>query len=104
MNKTIKNQFIYLNTFKINSLDNSNNSNEHSINFTSNYLNTITIEDMKRSSAQEFKNEYRFQRAANPNFKYEFKIGNYFSDDSKKKFDHLFLTMDSITMGIRYNT
>ena len=43
----------------------------------------------------------RFQRAANPIFRYDYKLGNYFTKDDSTKSPYLFTTISEITGGIR---
>ena len=50
---------------------------------------------------QEKTSDYRFLRSANPVFKYDFKVGNYMPDDTKKMNPHLFRTIQDLTTGVR---
>jgi hypothetical protein len=50
---------------------------------------------------QENSSDYRFLRLVNPVFKYDFKVGNYMSDDNKKMNPHLFRTIQDLTTGVR---
>jgi hypothetical protein len=43
----------------------------------------------------------RFIRNMNPIFKYDFKVGNYMTDEAKKMNPHLFMTIKDITTGLR---
>jgi hypothetical protein len=43
----------------------------------------------------------RFARSMNAVFKYDFKVGNYMTDDMKKMNPHLFMTIKDITTGLR---
>lgn len=50
---------------------------------------------------QEKTSSQRFLRLANPVFRYDFKVGNYMSDDTKKMNLHLFRTIQDLTTGVR---
>lgn len=52
-------------------------------------------------STQESSSSWRFQRTTNSVFKYDFKVGNYIPDDTKKLNPHLLMTIKDVTMGIR---
>ena len=64
--------------------DNVNSSHEQSVNML-----------------QESTEDTRFLRLMNPVFKYDFKVGNYMSDDTKKMNQHLFRTIQDVTTGVR---
>jgi hypothetical protein len=53
------------------------------------------------TTAQESMLNWRFTRASNPIFRYDFKVGNYLPDDMKKMNPHLLMTIKDVTMGIR---
>lgn len=53
------------------------------------------------SSSQESSSSWRFNRSSNAIFRYDFKVGNYIPDDSKKLNPHLLTTIKDVTMGIR---
>lgn len=53
------------------------------------------------ASTQESSSSWRFQRTTNSVFKYDFKVGNYIPDDTKKLNPHLLMTIKDVTMGIR---
>ena len=57
--------------------------------------------DVVSSLFQEKVTNYRFLRSANPVFKYDFKVGNYMPDDTKKMNPHLFRTIQDLTTGVR---
>jgi hypothetical protein len=57
--------------------------------------------DVARSLFQEKTSNYRFLRLMNPVFKYDFKVGNYMPDDTKKMNPHLFRTIQDLTTGVR---
>jgi hypothetical protein len=46
-------------------------------------------------------NSFRFQRTTNPIFRYDYKLGNYFTKDDILKTPFLFTTTSEITGGIR---
>jgi hypothetical protein len=52
-------------------------------------------------SGHELVGDYRFQKAANPIFRYDFKVGNYLPDSTKTLNQHMFTTINDITGGIR---
>ena len=53
------------------------------------------------SSSQESFSSWRFNRSSNAIFRYDFKVGNYIPDDTKKLNPHLLTTIKDVTMGIR---
>ena len=53
------------------------------------------------ASTQESLANWRFNRSENSVFKYDFKVGNYIPDDSKKLNPQLLTTIKDVTMGIR---
>jgi hypothetical protein len=57
--------------------------------------------DVVSSLFQEKVTNYRFLRLSNPVFKYDFKVGNYMPDDTKKMNPHLFRTIQDLTTGVR---
>ena len=57
--------------------------------------------DILSNLFQEKTSEYRFLRLMNPVFKYDFKVGNYMPDDTKKMNPHLFRTIQDLTTGVR---
>ena len=50
---------------------------------------------------QEKTSDSRYLRLMNPVFKYDFKVGNYMPDDTKKMNPHLFRTIQDLTTGVR---
>lgn len=52
-------------------------------------------------SGHELIGDYRFQKASNPIFRYDFKVGNYLTDSAKTLNQHLFTTVNDVTGGIR---
>lgn len=52
-------------------------------------------------STQENISDYRNLRLQNPIFKYDFKLGNYMSEETKRKVPHLFTTIHDLTTGLR---
>jgi hypothetical protein len=64
--------------------------------FTTRSLEVTTV-----SSNHELMGDVRFQKAANPVFKYDFKVGNYLPDSVKTLNQHLFTTFNDVTGGIR---
>lgn len=75
------------------------------VNFFNSYTSSGT--DLKSSHErtsyllQETTDNMRFLRLMNPVFKYDFKVGNYLSDDTKKMNLHLFRTIQDVTTGVR---
>ena len=71
--------------------------------------NTYTTENFTPSSLSdsfshtlsESNDNQRFMRFMNPVFKYDFKVGNYMTDDMKKMNPHLFTSIKDVTTGIR---
>ena len=53
------------------------------------------------TSNHELMGDVRFQKAANPVFKYDFKVGNYLPDSVKTLNQHLFTTFNDVTGCIR---
>lgn len=53
------------------------------------------------TSGHELASDYRFQKAASPIFKYDFKVGNYLPDATKTLNQHLFTTLNDLTSGVR---
>jgi len=62
---------------------------------------TQSVETSSLSSNHETTSDSRFQKAANPVFKYDFKVGNYLPDTTKTLNQHLFSTLNDVTGGIR---
>jgi len=58
-------------------------------------------EEWASSSLIEGAEDQRFMRFMNPVFKYDFKVGNYMPDDTKKLNPHMFMTIKDVTTGIR---
>lgn len=56
---------------------------------------------LTKSRLQEKTSDFRALRMFNPVFKYDFKVGNYLPDDSKKMNKHLFATIKDLTTGVR---
>ena len=50
---------------------------------------------------QETASDYRNQRLQNPIFRYDFKLGNYMSEETKRKVPHLYTTVHDLTTGLR---
>ena len=74
-----------------NSLDTSNGQS----------FGTNSTEVRSLTSTHELMGDVRFQKAANPVFKYDFKVGNYLPDSVKTLNQHLFTTFNDVTGGIR---
>jgi hypothetical protein len=49
----------------------------------------------------ETASNFRFQRSLNPIFRYDYKLGNYFTKEDLTISPHLFTTISEITGGIR---
>lgn len=69
--------------------------------YASSEANLKSLEDQVLYSLQESTTDGRFLRLMNPVFKYDFKVGNYMSDDTKKMNLHLFRTIQDLTTGVR---
>ena len=69
--------------------------------YASSEANLKSLEDQVLYSLQESTTDGRFLRLMNPVFKYDFKVGNYMSDDTKKMNPHLFRTIQDLTTGVR---
>ena len=76
-----------------------------SYSFTPSYVSQGLLVDKSSDTLsnlfQEKTSEYRFLRLMNPVFKYDFKVGNYMPDDTKKMNPHLFRTIQDLTTGVR---
>jgi len=68
--------------------------------FTSSNTASSQTEQFNVSSLEE-STEQRFSRAMNVVFGYDFKVGNYLPETSKKLSPHLFNTIKDVTAGIR---
>lgn len=64
-------------------------------------FSTYSTETADLLSTHELVNDVRFQKAANPVFKYDFKVGNYLPDTTRTLNQHLFSTFNDVTGGIR---
>lgn len=60
-----------------------------------------SLEDQSSYFFQESTLDTRFLRLMNPVFRYDFKVGNYMSDDVKKMNPNLFRTIQDVTTGVR---
>lgn len=72
-----------------------------SLNSRGRLVSNETVVTKSYLSAQESSSSWRFQRSINSVFKYDFKVGNYIPDDTKKLNPHLLMTIKDVTMGIR---
>jgi hypothetical protein len=75
----------------------SSNESNYSTEATVSY----SVSELTSSTLQEQLSDSRFLRHMNCVFKYDFKVGNYLPDDSKKLNPHLFSTIKDITTGIK---
>jgi hypothetical protein len=62
-------------------------------------IDSTTI--LRTNLLQEKTTTQRFLRLTNAIFKYDFKVGNYMSDEIKKMNPHLFRTIQDLTTGVR---
>ena len=65
---------------------------------------SLTIDSISSDAyyaPQEAHSSWRFARSVNPVFRYDFKVGNYIPDDTKKLNPHLLTTIKDVTMGLR---
>jgi len=56
---------------------------------------------MLNISNSELSTDFRYQRALNPIFAYDYKAGNYITKTDKESFPYLFLTFSEVTGGVR---
>lgn len=64
-------------------------------------VNSASLSDTFGYTLSESTDNQRFARFMNPVFKYDFKVGNYMTDDMKKMNPHLFTSIKDVTTGIR---
>lgn len=64
-------------------------------------FSTSTITEKVLTSGEEVSANFRYQKFSNPVFRYDFKAGNYFSQDDLARHRHMFVTASEITGGIR---
>jgi len=69
--------------------------------YTSSGLDLKSSHERTLYLLQESTDDMRFLRLMNPVFKYDFKVGNYLSDEIKKMNLHLFRTIQDVTTGVR---
>jgi len=58
-------------------------------------------ENVQAYETQEVSSSFRAIRAANPIFRYDYKVGNYFPKDDTTNMAFLFSTITEVTGGIR---
>lgn len=69
--------------------------------YSSSNVNLMGSVEYPSSTAQEELSNQRFLRNMNAVFKYDFKVGNYLPDNSKKMNPHLLMTIKDLTTGVR---
>ena len=74
---------------------------EREISYRTGVVNQDEGETTLLFSAQEQISDYRNLRLQNPIFKYDFKLGNYMSEETKRKVPHLYTTVHDVTTGLR---
>lgn len=82
----------------------ASNVNESSVRdsgYSSEATSSFSVNELTGSALQESLQDSRFSRSMNSVFKYDFKVGNYLPDDTKKLNPHLFATMKDVTTGIK---
>lgn len=79
----------------------SNAVDSHGSDYSVNTLSYSSAGETVRYSLTEDGQDSRFMRNMNPIFKYDFKVGNYMTDEMKKMNPHLFMTIKDITTGLR---
>jgi len=75
------------------------NTNEAS--YLGTQFQTLTSTDQVLNSQSENTYFFRYQRALNPVFKYDYKLGNYFTKDDITMTPFMFTTAIDVTGGIR---
>jgi UV DNA damage repair endonuclease len=63
--------------------------------------NITSVKDSTLYGYSENSSFFRFQRALNPIFRYDYKLGNYFTKEDLTISPHLFTTISEVTGGIR---
>jgi hypothetical protein len=94
---------VYAQSFRLRSyLNNPLNPELHNLpSYITGTHHSLSISEQLEFILQENFESLRFNRSVNPVFKYDFKVGNYLPDESRKLNPHLFNTLKDITMGIR---
>jgi heme/copper-type cytochrome/quinol oxidase subunit 1 len=94
-----------LETFSFNSSFNTEpktfNSSPSALVFSGNQFQTSTLTDNTLNSQSEGTFFFRYQRALNPVFKYDYKLGNYFTKEDSTMTPFMFTTAIDVTGGIR---
>ena len=96
--------YLYVNSV-LSSQHNKEGFVSNSMNVSNSYsttnLSTLSLSSNVEHSLAESTDNHRFMRYMNPVFKYDFKVGNYMTDDMKKMNPHLFNSIKDVTTGIR---
>jgi len=71
------------------------------LSYSSKGVNTLDLKGRITNANEELSSNFRQQRFQNPIFCYNYKVGNYFSADDKKKLCWLFTTRSELTGGDR---
>ena len=94
-----------LETFSFNSSFNTEpktfNNSSSTLVFSGNQFQTSTLTDNTLNSQSEGTFFFRYQRALNPVFKYDYKLGNYFTKEDTTMTPFMFTTAIDVTGGIR---
>jgi len=77
------------------------NNSSSTLVFSGNQFQTSTLTDNTLNSQSEGTFFFRYQRALNPVFKYDYKLGNYFTKEDTTMTPFMFTTAIDVTGGIR---
>ena len=95
---------LFLNLFSFSTFISNNLSKNKKLEFTTNVFFDENLHNQTLFGFQEQTLHYRNQRLQNPIFRYDFKLGNYMSDDAKMRSPYLFTSIHDLTTGVRKPT